>query len=160
MPEFDTVMPPAGVYFYLDVSGLESTRTTTTTVSGTRYQIVGDFVYDEMVGFTVSGDELTYIGPGDKFELLMSVGHKIDTPGKRGHVSFWFKDGAAAYAELTGSVAGTYLKTALEAQALPLSMVVVELATGDKLKIMTWSNSAGADLIGTHISVKIRPWGR
>lgn len=149
-------VPVSRISFYLDSSQTESTRTTAITTAGDRYQIIGIFIIEKLVGFTFSGNIFTYTGPSGSLDYRFSVSQKSLTINLTQHTVLHYKPVEDPeeddWIEIPMSKQGSYLSTADQAVGIPLSMADLEVNTGDRLKLMVFANKSAIDLIGTHMS--------
>ncbi len=150
MPEFDEIMPPAGVF-----AALTSPGDTTCTDADTWYPINGTFANGPIVGFSFVTDHIEYDGAMTRhFEIDGHIVVKGDGNGITIHFGV-YKNGAIVPA----SIMGVFTKTSGE--AYPASGTsVIELATGDEIQLVLMSDSAGAVITAEHLTTTIRPFGR
>lgn len=154
--EYDVVQPPLSVQISLTLDA-EATRQTTTTVALTKYPITGNFTYSPMVGFTQSGDILTYSGTDTRdIRIDLFPGMKSDSNATTVHIGIFYN--GVLYAPQ--SVMGTFEKTAGEAKSLSVGCIFEDVETGDTFQFVLWSNVAGAVITVTHLTGIISASGR
>lgn len=150
-----SVIPPMGLQVSLTLDA-EVNRQTTTTLADTPYQINGNFVYDMNDGFTIASDVIKYVGTTTRdLKVTFSASLKSDTGASILHIGF-FKGGVLYTPK---SETGGYEKSSGEALNLKVAFAFEDIATNTEFTPVLWSNSAGAVVTATHITILFEPWG-